>query len=120
MINACVQQKFNVENLVKIQETGLRSRTAKKKHNERWHEEETQLFYTVMINKALQLFGTDFELISNFMKNRNRNQIKSKFKKESKLNPIRIDHAIWNPIPLSKEVIQEYIHSFKEKNEDGT
>ena len=35
MINACVQQKVNVENLVKVQESGLRSKTTKKKHNER-------------------------------------------------------------------------------------
>jgi Transcription initiation factor TFIIIB, Bdp1 subunit len=64
--------------------------------------------------KALQLFGTDFELISNFMKNRNRNQIKSKYKKESKLNSIRIDHAIWNRIPLSKDAYEDYIKAFKE------
>ena len=57
--------------------------------------------------------GTDFELISNFMKNRNRNQIKSKYKKESRINPIRIDHAIWNRIPLSKEAYEFYIKEFE-------
>jgi Myb DNA-binding like len=47
------------------------------------------------------------------MKNRTRNQIKSKYKKESKINPIRIDHAIWNKIPLSKEAYEDYIQAFK-------
>lgn len=51
------------------------------------------------------------------MKNRNRNQIKSKFKKESKVNPVRIDQAIWNRIPLSKEAYHDYIEAFREKNE---
>jgi hypothetical protein len=112
LINACAQSELNVNDLVKVQESGMRSKNVRKKHNERWNEEETQLFYTVRLKQALQLFGTDFEMISNFMKNRNRNQIKSKYKKESKLNPIRIDHAIWNRIPLSKESYQYYIKKF--------
>ena len=47
MINACAQSKINLNDMVKVQEKGVRSRAGKKKHNERWNEEETQLFYTV-------------------------------------------------------------------------
>lgn len=47
MINACTKEKINVDDLIKVQESGLRNRITKKKHNERWNEEETQLFYTV-------------------------------------------------------------------------
>ena len=47
LINACSQNELNVNELIKIQESGLRSKNVKKKHNERWNEEETQLFYTV-------------------------------------------------------------------------
>jgi len=50
MISACAQSKINVNELVKVQESGVRSRVGKKKHNERWNEEETQLFYTVGSN----------------------------------------------------------------------
>lgn len=50
MINACAQSKINLNELVKVQESGVRSRAGKKKHNERWNEEETQLFYTVSAN----------------------------------------------------------------------
>lgn len=108
MMEACAQKKIDPNELVRVSGSDKKFRGNKKKHNERWNEEETQLFYT-----ALQMFGTDFEMISNFMQNRNRNQIKSKYKKESKINPIRIDHAIWNRIDLSKEAYENYIETFR-------
>ena len=47
MVSACVQTKVDTTEFVKVKESGIRSSVVKKKHNERWNEEETQLFYTV-------------------------------------------------------------------------
>ncbi|KAG0608012.1 hypothetical protein M758_8G071300 [Ceratodon purpureus] len=56
---------------------------------ERWKAEDTDLFY-----KALQQFGTDFELIQNLFPGRTRRQVKAKFKNEEKLNPVRLADAL--------------------------
>eukprot|EP00826_Nyctotherus_ovalis_P027195 TRINITY_DN2121_c0_g1_i18.p2 TRINITY_DN2121_c0_g1~~TRINITY_DN2121_c0_g1_i18.p2 ORF type:complete len:153 (+),score=55.37 TRINITY_DN2121_c0_g1_i18:200-658(+) len=56
---------------------------------ERWLEEETEKFY-----RALQIFGTDFSVIERLMPGRSRKQIKSKFNKEEKANPERIDMVL--------------------------
>jgi transcription factor TFIIIB component B'' len=44
--------------------------------------------------QALQLFGTDFELIQNLFPGRTRRQVKAKFKNEEKLNPVRLADAL--------------------------
>ncbi|XP_024401733.1 uncharacterized protein [Physcomitrium patens] len=56
---------------------------------ERWKQEDTDLFY-----KALEQFGTDFELIQNLFPGRTRKQVKSKFKNEERLNPLRLSDAL--------------------------
>ncbi|CAG9332531.1 unnamed protein product [Blepharisma stoltei] len=108
LVDACAQSKIRHEDMEIVRETGNSLRSNKRLHSERWNPDETEMFYT-----ALQLFGTDFELIANFMKKRTRNQIKSKFKKESKNNPGRVDHAIWNRINLTKEAYDDYIKTLK-------
>jgi len=55
-------------------------------HSEKWTEKETRKFY-----RALELFGTDFSLITKLFPNRNRNQIKNKFLKEEKISRKKID-----------------------------
>jgi len=50
-------------------------------HSEKWTEEETKKFY-----RAIELFGTDFSLITKLFPTRNRNQIKNKFLKEEKVS----------------------------------
>ncbi|XP_024359822.1 uncharacterized protein [Physcomitrium patens] len=62
-------------------------------HVERWKQEDTDLFY-----KALQQFGTDFELIQNLFPGRTRKQVKSKFKNEERLNPVRLADALGHKI----------------------
>lgn len=51
----------------------------------RWDDDETQEFFT-----ALRVFGTDFEAMSHLFKakRRDRRQLKNKFNKEYKLNPV--------------------------------
>jgi len=55
-------------------------------HSEKWTEVETKKFY-----RAIELFGTDFSLITKLFPTRNRNQIKNKFLKEEKVSKKKID-----------------------------
>jgi transcription factor TFIIIB component B'' len=54
-----------------------------------WDYAATELFYD-----GLRQFGTDFELIAEMLKPRNRRQIKLKFNKEERNNPDRINKAL--------------------------
>ncbi|KAI7677509.1 hypothetical protein KC322_g15188, partial [Hortaea werneckii] len=54
-----------------------------------WGEEETDRFYS-----ALQMFGTDFFLISKMFPPKTRKQIKLKFNREEKLDPQRVTDAL--------------------------
>lgn len=108
MLEACINdQKFTGTREV-IQDSGNKATQWKKPHGDRWSAEETEQFFT-----ALQLFGTDFGLISKFMKHRSRSQVKSKFKKESRINPTAIDFAICNKISLSKQAYEEFVQSLQ-------
>ncbi|KAM0683554.1 hypothetical protein MDAP_001124 [Mitosporidium daphniae] len=55
----------------------------------RWSSEDTHQFY-----QALQVFGTDFEMLSKSLKSRTRSQVKNKFKREERENPARISAAL--------------------------
>jgi hypothetical protein len=56
---------------------------------EKWSVKDTETFF-----KALQQFGTDFGLIQKLFPKRQRKQIKSKFRREEKKNPDRIEDAL--------------------------
>jgi len=60
-----------------------------RQHTEKWTPDENRKFY-----KALEIFGSDFSLISRIFKNRTRNQIKNKFHKEEKQGPQKVDAAL--------------------------
>jgi transcription factor TFIIIB component B'' len=108
MLEACINdQKFTGTREV-VQDSGNKATQWKKPHGDRWSGEETEQFFI-----ALQLFGTDFGLIAKFMKRRARSQIKSKFKKESRLNPSAIDFAICNKISISKQAYEEFVQSLQ-------
>jgi len=67
--------------------------------SEKWTTEETDIFY-----QALRQYGTDFSLFERLFPNRNRRQLKNKFKKEEKEHPQRIEYALNNgrlPLDLS-------------------
>ena len=59
---------------------------AKKKSSAKWQKDETKKFY-----KVLELIGLDFSLIEQFFKNRTRKQLLSKYRKEKKVNPEKMD-----------------------------
>ena len=56
---------------------------------EKWTKDDTSKFY-----KALEQFGTDFGTIQKFFPKRERKQIKSKFRREEKANPEKIEMAL--------------------------
>ncbi len=56
---------------------------------EKWTKVDTETFY-----EALEQFGTDFGLIQKLFPKRERKQIKSKFRREEKSNPNRIEEAL--------------------------
>lgn len=72
----------------------------KPRRNERWTTEETELFY-----KSLSQWGTDFEIIAakSFLSTKTRDQIKNKYKKERKNNPVRVNNALDTRIPVAIE-----------------
>merc|ERR1719174_2262447 len=76
--------------LVEETQQRLNSATYSRRTNpERWSYADTELFY-----KALREFGTDFSLIERLFPGRNRRQIKRKWLKEEKKNPVRIEEAL--------------------------
>ncbi|KAI9799686.1 MAG: hypothetical protein M1825_004421 [Sarcosagium campestre] len=61
----------------------------KKEKKESWDEATTELFY-----RGIRMFGTDFMIVSKMIPGRTRRQIKLKFGKEEKNNPLKIRDAL--------------------------
>lgn len=61
---------------------------SKQRRTQRWSAEETERFY-----QAVSQWGTDFEMITRLFPRRTRREIKSKWTKESRQNPKRLDDA---------------------------
>lgn len=92
-----------------VHESGNKANRAKRTHSDRWSLPETEQFYAVSPTQALQIFGTDFGMVANFLKNRSRQQVKSKYKKESRLNPGKVEYSTSTKMELSKEAYQRFI-----------
>ncbi|XP_024161101.1 transcription factor TFIIIB component B'' homolog isoform X2 [Rosa chinensis] len=60
----------------------------KKQRPAKWYEQDTELFY-----EGIEQFGSDFSMIALLFPGRTRDQIKFKFKKEVRHNPLRINEA---------------------------
>lgn len=61
---------------------------SKQRRTQRWSAEETERFF-----QAISQWGTDFEMITRLFPHRTRREIKSKWTKESRQNPKRLDDA---------------------------
>ena len=61
----------------------------KKRKNVDWTERETVRFF-----KALSVFGTDFSMMENVFKRRNRHDLKMKFKKEERSSRALVDKCL--------------------------
>lgn len=57
-----------------------------REHTRKWSHEETLLFY-----KGLELFGTDFSMISRLFTARSRKMCKNKFRKEEQMNSAEVE-----------------------------
>lgn len=55
----------------------------------RWTDHETQMFY-----EALSLYGTDLFLVQTFFRNKSAGQIKTKYSKELKKHPDKVQEAL--------------------------
>ncbi|GES76834.1 transcription factor TFIIIB complex subunit bdp1 [Rhizophagus clarus] len=75
----------------------------KPRKNERWTIDDTELFF-----KALSRWGTDFEIISRkiFDNRKSRDQVKNKYKRERKINPLRVYKALDTRIPIEPEELE--------------
>lgn len=78
-------------------------------HSEKWTEDETEKFY-----RALEIFGTDFSLISRLFPKRNRNQIKNKFLKEERISKTRVDSIFKNPTSTKLKKLYNKAHKVLE------
>ncbi|KAI9741914.1 MAG: Transcription factor TFIIIB component B [Cirrosporium novae-zelandiae] len=74
----------------------------KRERTQAWDQDSTDLFY-----KGLQMFGTDFMMISKMFPDRTRRQIKLKYNKEEREDPIRIKECEANRIPVNMEEFAE-------------
>jgi hypothetical protein len=63
-------------------------------NNIRWLPADNQAFY-----QALQMFGTDFELVAEWVGGKTRRHIKNKFYREEKTNEDKLTWALKNRIP---------------------
>ncbi|XP_004292009.1 PREDICTED: transcription factor TFIIIB component B'' homolog [Fragaria vesca subsp. vesca] len=59
-----------------------------KERPSKWVQQDTELFY-----EGIEQFGSDFNMIAQLFPGRTRHQIKLKFKKEDRQNPLRITEA---------------------------
>lgn len=75
----------------------------------KWLTEETDLFY-----EALGYFGTDFEMIARMCPGRTREMIKSKFKKEEKMDPERVVMCL----KMRKKVVKDVLDKVLVKKKD--
>ncbi|CAG8589164.1 9790_t:CDS:2, partial [Acaulospora colombiana] len=97
---------FNAEGMEVIEEdkfshiVNSHSYAKRPRKNERWTNEETELFY-----KSLSQWGTDFEIIAqkSFHNTKTRGQIKNKYKRERKMNSERVNDALDTRIPINIE-----------------
>ena len=85
-----------------------------RKTTQKWTREETEKFFN-----ALRTFGTDFTLMEGMFKNRDRRQIKAKFKKEERDHPELIDMVLKSTVPLNEKKLRAAGITFDENENEG-
>lgn len=75
----------------------------------KWSPEDTQKFY-----QALTILGTDFSMMESllFCGQRSRTELHKKFKREERVNKLKIDIALSNRISLSSEELDDLRETF--------
>jgi len=105
---------------------GANAWSKKRKHCDRWSSDETDKFYL-----GLRKFGSDFTIIAHWLGDRrdDRRHVRNKFKKEEKVNPLRIQRALaqrltaedddWAAVRLHSGVTQRQSLAQGEDNDDA-
>lgn len=75
-----------------------------------WPQAETVKFY-----RCLNTVGTDFSLMLNLFPNRSRRDLKLKFKKEEKMNPLLIDKALLKHSAFDLDELQRDLDEEEER-----
>lgn len=77
---------------------------AKRPRGDKWKPEDVEMLY-----QAIAVCGTDFSMVEVFFPTRTRAQVKARFKKEEKINPVLIEAAIAARKPINVEEFKELI-----------
>ncbi|KAI3988464.1 hypothetical protein MKX01_026278, partial [Papaver californicum] len=72
----------------------------KKTSKQSWSQQDTELFY-----EGIRQFGTDFAMIQQLFPGRTRHQVKLKYKKEERQQPMRLSDALTNPSKRKSKVM---------------
>lgn len=80
----------------------------------RWTKLETSIFY-----RALECCGTEFSMINMLFPNKDRNNIKKKYKKEYKINPKSIETALYSFKKLNISKFNELKNEVLNDNKKG-
>lgn len=72
---------------------------------DRWSAQEEKLLY-----EGLSVWGTDFGIISHYLKSKTREQIKNKFKKEERIYPSKIRDALSEKKPFDESIFNSIKH----------
>lgn len=83
----------------------------KKSGKKRWSEHETSVFY-----RAIECCGFDFSMINLLFPDKDRSNIKFKYKRENKINPSKMENAIKN---FTKFNITKFNHLKEEIHENN-
>lgn len=75
---------------------------SKRERADRWDEYSTQRFY-----EGLNMFGTDFDMLSRLFPGRSRRQVKNKFNCEERRNPDKINIALRTKLPVDMKEYSE-------------
>lgn len=95
---------FNVIDPQRFEEEIVTSFTymSKKGNRKRWSPEENILFY-----KSLECCGCDFSMMNILFPDRSRSNLKEKYKKECKINNLKIENALDNYKKFNMEKFNE-------------
>ncbi|KAI8991991.1 hypothetical protein BDF20DRAFT_997747 [Mycotypha africana] len=101
---------FNGDAMEVVEENAMTRKVNSTTHGRReksakWDELETEGFYDL-----LSQFGTDFNTISKMMPGRTRNQIRSKFNKEERMNPWKVtEYLVRKKKPVNLDKFREIV-----------
>jgi hypothetical protein len=83
----------------------------KNNYTKHWTQEETRKFY-----KGIEIFGSDFSMISKLFENRDRMQIKNKLRKEEKKHSKKVEDAFKKHESSKRKHIMSHISDLTRKS----